>query len=311
MTVVVYEDVIVPSSVLLAGVTGSNSRQNDRTRNQGGYANVNAVRDVTMRSWQIGVAPMLVSAVQDVLGIWEVTDAGAFGMLLQDPIDSVVTAAQGALQGYMAGVEYGTVGFGNGGPLYGLRKLYTARGSTRKTARALTRPLGTPALLRGGSPVTIGAAAGNAGLSAAPVYVTFVADASRSVTNVTVGATTQITLASAIPGLVIGGKLWLDTLSGADAALLNSLSHTITNISGGGLNIYTLSTDTAGKTITAGSGQGRKYPQPDEALAWSGDFYVPVQFRDDTLEWDLAIAGGRDARMVTVPSTYLDEIREA
>jgi hypothetical protein len=306
--IVVYEDVIVPNSVLLAGVTGTNSRQNDRSKNQGGYATVNVVRDVTMRAWQLGVAPLRVAAVQDIFGLWEATDAGAYGMLLEDPIDSVVTAAQGALQGYSAGVESGTVGFGNGTPNYGLRKLYTARGSSRVRARALTRTKTTPALLRGGSPVVIGVGAGNAALSAAPVYVTFVADATRTVNSVTVGATTQVVLSSAIAGLVVGGKLWLQGLTGADAALLNGLAHTITNIS---TATYTLSTNTAGKTITAGSGQGHKYPQPDEALTWSGTFYVPVQFREDTLDWDMPVAGPRDNRMVSIPACFLDEIREA
>lgn len=310
MSVVVYEDVIVPQSVLLAGVTGSNSRKNDRSSNQGGYATVNAVRDVTLRSWQIGVAPMLLSAIQDVLGIWEVTDAGAFGMLLQDPVDSVVTAAQGSLQGYMAGVQSGVAGFGNGGPLYILQKVYTAKNSTRTRARDITRLKGTPSLTRGGSPVTIGVSAGNVAISAGPSYVTFVPDTTRSLSSLTVGATTQVTLTSAIPGLVVGGKLWLQGMGGADAALVNNLAHEITAITGGGLNVYTLSVNTAGKTITS-IGEARKYPQPDEALAWAGEFYVPVQFRDDVLEWDLAIAGSRDARMVTVPSTYLDEIREA
>lgn len=308
--IVVLSDVIMPLSVMLAGVSGINSRQNDRSKNQGGYATVNVVRDVTLRSWQLGVAPLSVSTVQDIFGIWENTDAGAYGFLLEDPIDSVVTAAQGALMGYMAGVELGTVGFGNGTPNYGLRKLYTARGSSRKRARVLTRTNTTPALLRGGSPVTIGASAGNASLSAAPVYVTFVADASQNVTAVTVGATTQVTLSSALAGLVVGGRLWLQDLTGTHASLLNNLSHEITAITGGGLNVYTLATNTAGKTITA-AGTGKKYPQPDEALTWSGTFYVPVQFRDDTLDWDLAIAGPRDSRQVMIPSTYLDEIREA
>ncbi|NDZ12038.1 hypothetical protein C7T35_15470 [Variovorax sp. WS11] len=308
--IVVLDDVIIPTSVLLAGLDGELGRENDRTRNQGGYATVNVIRDVTLRSWQIGVEPMSVLSVQDVLGIWEVSDAGAYGVLLADPIDSVVLSTQGALQGYMAGVEFGTVGFGNGCPTYGLRKLYTARGSSRKKARALTRPNGTPALLRGGSPVTIGVAAGNAGLSAAPVYVTFVADASQNVSAVTVGATTQVTLAAALSGLVVGGRLWLQDLTGTHASLLNGMSHEITAITGGSLNVYTLATNTAGKTITA-AGTGKKYPQPDEALTWSGNFYVPVQFRDDRLGWSLAAAGQRDARKVSVPSAYLDEIREA
>ena len=138
--------------------------------------------------------------------------------------------------------------------------------------------------------------------------MTFVADATRTVSSVTVGATTQVVLSSAISGLVITtGKLWLQGLTGTHSALLNGLAHTITNISG---STYTLATNTAGKTITAGSGQGHKYPQPTETLTWSGLFYVPVHFRDDDLNWDLEAGGPRDLRIVTVPSTYLDEVRE-
>lgn len=305
MSINVLSDVIVPNSVLLAGLDGTNSRKNDRTKNPAGYASVNVVRDETLRAWQIATQPMFVGDLQAIVGLHEVTDAGAFGMLLEDPIDSVVTPAQGALLGYMSGVESGVVGFGNGTPTYGFRKLYTAYGSTRKKARIVTRPKGTPSLLRGGSPVTLGVAAGNAAISAGPSYVTFVADATRTVSAVTVGATTQVTLNSAI-GVVIGGRLWLQDLTGADASLLNNQSHQVTSVVGA---VYTLATNTAGKTITA-AGQGHKYPQPDETLTWSGTFYVPVQFRSDDLEWQLEVGGPRDVRMVSVPSTYLDEIRE-
>ena len=308
MTIVVYEDVIVPNSVILAGVVGQQIRQNTRTRNQGGYATVNVVNDVTRRAYQLGIAPMKVDAWQAIEGLYEITDAGAFGMLLEDPKDSSVTAAQGALQGYMAGVESGVLGFGNGAPTYGIRKVYTAAGSSRKAARAVTRLKGAPAFLRGGSPVIIGVSAGNVAVSAGPSYVTFVADTTRSLTGMTLGATTTVTLSTAIPGLVLGGKLWLQGMTGADAALLNNLAHTITNIAS---NVYTLSVNTAGKTIASGSAAAHKYPQPDEALTWSGSYYVPVQFRDDNLEWELVTGGPRDVRIVAGPSVYLDEIREA
>jgi hypothetical protein len=308
--IVVLSDVIVPKTIMLAGVTGVNSRQNQRTRNQGGFASVNVVRDVTLRAWQIGTGPMRLADAEQLMGIYEVTDAGAYGMLYEDPIDSAVTIANGALMGYMDGVEFGTAGFGNGCPTYGFRKLYTARGSTLKRARALTRLNGTASIFRGGSPVTVGVAAGNVAISAGPSYVTFVADASQNVSAVTVGATTQVTLAAALSGLVVGGRLWLQDLTGADAALLNNKSHQVTNISGGGSNVYTLATNTAGKTITA-AGTGKKYPQPDEALTWSGSFYVPVQFRDDNLEWDLVIAGNVARREVQIPACFIDEIREA
>jgi hypothetical protein len=309
-SIVVLSDVIFPKAVIVAGTSGVLSRQNARSANQGGYARVNVIRDVTMRAWQVGTGPMTLTAANQLFGTAEVTDFGAFGMLMEDPIGSSVDATNGALMGYMLGVESGVVGFGNGCPTYGLRQVYTAMGSTQKRARALTRPNGAPVIKRGGSTVTVGVAAGNIALSAAPVYVTFVADASQNVTSITPGVTTSVTLAAALPGLVVGGKLWLQDLNGADQAAVNSQSHTITAITGGGLNVYTLSTNTTGKIITA-AGTGKKYPQPDEALTVACNYYVPVHFRADTIDWDLVISGAIGKRMVVVPSTYLDEVREA
>ncbi|GER21452.1 hypothetical protein [Variovorax boronicumulans] len=308
--IVVLPSVIVPKGIVLAGLSGVHSRQNERSRNQGGFGTVNVIRDVTLRAWQVGTGPMDLALSEQLFGIYEVTDAGAYAMLYEDPIDSTFSVGNGALQGYLAGDEFGAVGFGNGTPNYGVRKIYTARGSALTRARALTRFIATPSLFRGGSPVTMGAAPGNAAVSAGPSYVIFVADASRTVTAVAVGATTQVTLATSIPGFVVGGRLWLQDLAGADAALLNNLSHEITAITGGGLNVYTLATNTAGKTITA-AGTGKKYPQPDETLTCAGSFFVPVQFRDDNLNWDLAIAGPTNRRQVVIPACFIDEIREA
>lgn len=305
--IVVYADVIVPECLIAAGASGRQNRQNDRSVNQGGYATANIVRDMTLREYLLGIIPMELELWAEIDGLFEVTDGGAYGMLLKDPKDSAVTVANGALQGYMAGVEFGTPGFGNGTPLYGLRQLKKAASSTRTKSIIRTRPNGTPSLFRGGTPVTIGAAAGNASVSAGPAYVTFVADASQNVTAVTVGATTQVTLASAIAGFVVGGRLWLQDLTGADAALLNNQSHQITNIAS---NVYTLATNTAGKTITA-AGTGKKYPQPDESLTWSGSFYVPVQFAEDSMDWEMVKPGDDDDRLVAGQSIRLIEIREA
>ena len=107
--------------------------------------------------------------------------------------------------------------------------------------------------------------------------------------------------------VITTGKLWLQGLTGADAALLNNLAHTITAISG---STYTLATNTAGKTITA-AGQGQKYPQPTDTLTWSGTFYVPVQFANDSMDWDIEKPGGQADRLVSGPSIPLIEIREA
>lgn len=310
MTVTIKSDVVLSERVFLAGASGKLTRQNDRTANQGGFPTVNGVRDVTIDQYSFGSKPMKIEFWSEIEGAYEDTDAGVFGFLITDPKDHFVTVANGALQGYMAGVQFGTPGFGNGTPNYVLGQLKKPKSTTRTRFRARTRPNGTPSIFRAGSPVTIGSGAGNAGLSAGPVFVTFVADSSSNVSSITPGATTSVTLAAALPGLAVGGKLWLQDLTGADAALVNNLSHTVTGISGGSLNVYALSTNTSGKTITA-AGTGKKYPQPTEALTWAGAFYVPVQFASDDLDWDLVLGGQFENRLVAGPTVLLVEVREA
>jgi hypothetical protein len=301
------KNIVMPESVLVSALSGTRMRKNTRTQNVGGYASVNADRDWTQRRWQVATQPLAQALASSIIGIYEVTDAGTCGFLIFDPVDSTVSAAEGLLQGLMLGAEFGSAGFGNGCPTYGFRKVYIANGSILGGTNPITRPYGTPAVTRGGSPVTVGAAAGNISLSAGPVYVTFVADSSANVNSITPGATTSVTLASALAGLAIGGRLWLQDLTGTHASLLNNQSHQITNIVGA---TYTLATNTAGKTITA-AGTGKKYPQPTEALGWSGSYYVPVHFRDDDLEWELFHGGPAPARLVSFTSCYLDEVREA
>jgi len=308
MTIVVKSDVVMDECVFLMNASGRSTRQNDRSVNQGGYGTVNVVRDVTLSQYIFGAKPMSVEAWREVEGVYEDTDAGAYGFLIKDPSRHSVTVTDGALQGYMAGVQFGTTGFGNGTPLYILGQLTKPQSTSRTRFRVRTRPNGTPSVFRGGSPVTVGVAAGNISFSSGPVYVTFVPDATRTIDSVTVGATTQVNLSSAITGLVIGGRLWLQGLTGADAALLNNLSHQITNIAS---DVYTLATNTAGKTITVGAGAAHKYPQPDESLRWAGQFYVPVHFATDDLDWDVVLGGDVDDRLIAGPSVTLMEVREA
>ena len=73
---------------------------------------------------------------------------------------------------------------------------------------------------------------------------------------VTAGATTTVVLAANPGSLAAGGLLRLDGFSGADAALLNGLDHTVNSVSGTGPYTFVLATNTAGKTITLGQGAG-------------------------------------------------------
>lgn len=45
-------------------------------------------------------------------------------------------------------------------------------------------------------------------------------------------------------------------------------------------------------------------------LTWTGLFYVPVHFLDDSIDWTLEIAGPAENRFLAGPSVVLQEVRE-
>lgn len=175
-------------------------------------------------------------------------------------------------------------GVGSGLPSYQVYKRY-AFGSLEYLRALLKLVSGTSIVKRNGSAATAGAGAGQYAIDLNTGIVTFVADVTSPVTAVTTGSSTQVTLTAALSGLVSSGKLYLAGLGGADAALLNGQAHTISGVAGA---VYTLTTNTAGKTITpGGGGYGAKFPQPTDTLTWEGEFDVPCRLGTDAL--DLAV----------------------
>jgi len=309
MSIVVKSDVIMDECVFLAGASGMRTRQNDRTANQGGYETVNAVRDVTLSTYSFGAKPMDIDAWSEVEGVYEDTDAGTFGFLIKDPIHQSVTVADGGLQGYMLGVQYGVSGFGNGTPTYVLGQFFKPQSTTRRRFTPRTRPIGTPSVFRGGSPVTVGVAAGNIAFSAAPVFVTFVADTSQALTSITTGASTVLNFADGtgmVAATSIGQRVYVTGVSGTAATTLNSIAHVVT---AKGATSLTVSTVTTGLSGTGGT--AAKYPQADEALTAAFSFYVPVHFASDNLEFDIVLPGDVEDRIVAGPNVTLIEVREA
>lgn len=45
-------------------------------------------------------------------------------------------------------------------------------------------------------------------------------------------------------------------------------------------------------------------------MEWEGDFYVPVHFINDYIEWEIVRGGPTDSMMARGPSAMLQEIRE-
>lgn len=173
-------------------------------------------------------------------------------------------------------------GVGTGMPTYQMYKQYASESNT--DTRPIKKPVsGTLSVFKNGVSVSFGASAGQMSIDTTTGVVTFVADATSSASSITVGATTTVVLAGNPGTLVSGKKLYLSGFTGADAALVNGIAHTVNSVSGSGPYTFILATNTAGKTITLGSGLGSKFPQASDTLAWSGEFDVPVRFDVDQM----------------------------
>ena len=161
---------------------------------------------------------------------------------------------------------------------------------------------------RNGSPVTVGSSAGNIGVNYDTGIVTFVADASQSISSITTGSTTVVRFPNTTftSQLSAGGRLYITGVTGTAATTLNNLSHAISAITA---NEILISTSTSGLTVTV-AGTGFKYPQPADTLTWSGEFYVPVHFANDDIDWEVVVGGGFSGRIIAGPSVVLQEVRE-
>ena len=310
MALPVYSDVVWPSGITAAGMRGKKVRRNHRTENQAGEVEVVQVWVRGLREYEVGIVPLTVEQWETIEGLFDITGGGAYGMLLLDPKDGTVTAAQGLLYPVVGDALGGSIGVGYGVPSYRLHKRYTAAGTTRTYDRLITRPK-SAALLRGGSPVAMGALPGNASLNSDTGTVTFVADSSQAIQSISVGATTVLNFANGtgvVDDFVIGQRVYITGVTGTAASALNSLSHEISAV---GATSLTITTSTVGLAVSA-AGAASKYPQASESLTWSGQFYVPVHFRDDFIDWDLVRPGpDEDARLLAGPSVVLREVRES
>jgi uncharacterized protein (TIGR02217 family) len=203
------------------------------------------------------------------------------------------------------GDAVGTAGVGYGMPTMQIVKRYTA--GALSYDRWIRKPVsGDIALTRGGSPVTLGAGAGEAAVDSTTGVVTFVADQSKSITTHTPGSDHVMDLASAFsPNVSIGDRVYISGCGGADAATLNGLSHEVTNVSSA---TVTIATATTGLTITGGTAY--LYPQPDEALAWSGTFDVPARFDTDQLDRQMITRQTNGEYLMQALAIPLVEVRD-
>jgi hypothetical protein len=225
---------------------------------------------------------------------------------VRDPGDYTATALAATALLQPLGADYdavGAAGVGYGVPLYQLVKRYTIGALSHD--RTIRKPVsGSVALTRAAAPVTLGASAGNAAVDSTTGRVTFVADQSRGITTHTPGADHVMVLASALsPNVTVGQRVYITGCGGAGAATLNSLSHEVTVVSG---DTVTIATATTGLTITGGTLS--LYPQASQALAWTGNFDVPVRLDFMQLERNMLLRQSNGEYLVQCALPMVEDI---
>ena len=131
MPITVLADMILPNSVISAGVRGKIKRTNSRVEHgETGYMSINAVSSQGLREYELGTVPLSIDAWQTLQSFHEITLGGAFGFLLEDPSDAMASysaitlvPAAGASPAY-----------------YQLQRRYVEPKSLRYSDRPITRP---------------------------------------------------------------------------------------------------------------------------------------------------------------------------
>lgn len=140
MAITVFSNVVLPNTIIAAGVRGKNMRFNSRVPTDGGFESINVVWTQTLRQFEIGIVPLRVDQWQALETLHEITEGGAFGFLMEDPKDSHVTTG-----GIFTEISAG---------LYQMTKRYTDPASNRFKDRRITRPKGVITVRQNGAAIS-------------------------------------------------------------------------------------------------------------------------------------------------------------
>jgi uncharacterized protein (TIGR02217 family) len=270
-------------TTLRFGLTGGPEYSTSIAEMNNGWEQRNENWTEARGSWSAEYGPHSSTDTAALVSMFRSVKGASNPFRFKDPSDHTVTISNGTLGAWP------NEGKGTGYPTYQLYKQYVS--GALSEARPIRKPVsGAVTVYRNATPCTVGVAHGNISINTVTGVITFISDASAYATSLTLGATTHIFFASNM-GLTYGQRIHLGGFTGADAGLLNSLAHVIISITGSGPYDFLIDTNTAGKSITLGSGGGAKYPQTTDALTWAGEFDVPVRFATDKLDIK-ALEGG-------------------
>jgi uncharacterized protein (TIGR02217 family) len=143
VSIQILTDVIVPNSLWSVGVQGRQIRRNARAQSQSGVMAINIIWSHTLRQYTFGSVPLTIDQWQTLEGLYEVTDAGAYGFLAQDPKDFTADDTTGKLS-----LISGTT--------YQLLKRYTSIGSAQYRDRTIRHVKAVGFVLKlSGTPLTL------------------------------------------------------------------------------------------------------------------------------------------------------------
>lgn len=180
---------------------------------------------------------------------------------------------------------YGVIGSGTGTGAPGtmqLYKRYTLAGSPYDLRKIVKPIAATFAVTRDGV-----AAPSGWTLDATTGLLTFAADVTRTVTNITKSNPATVTT-SVAHGFTDGQTIYLSGVTGMTE--VNDMAFVIGTAATTTFNLVGINSTTYG-TFT-GTATASRYPQPAEALAWAGEFDVPCRFDIDDMKIQIVNRSG-------------------
>lgn len=96
----VLADVIAPNHLWSATVRGDLIRNNKRAQNAGGFKQIQVRWTKSLRTFEFGTVPLDLDVWRSLEALYEYTDAGGYGFLLQDPADCIIPRAIGRVIHY-------------------------------------------------------------------------------------------------------------------------------------------------------------------------------------------------------------------
>jgi len=225
-----------------------------------------------------------------VLAFFRAVRGRAHGFRLKDWADYTCTSANGALLAV------------TGSPgVYQFGKWYLA--GALSEAREIRKPVvGSWAVYRNGSPVTVGASPGSVSVDDTTGRATFVPNATAALSGIT----------QADPGVItsVGHPFNNGDLVGitgvAGMTEINGQTGTVTKITA---DTFHLGIDTSAYAAYTSGGTASKYGLAADDLYWVGEFDVPVRFDTDKLQAVAMDEGASGALLFSWQSVPLVEIR--